>query len=293
MSAFLQRAMGRLRPKKRKTNSSRAAPARRAASARDAPVVIFGTGGSGTRAIQVLADRAGYFMGTNLNRPGDSLDIGQFMRRWLNRYLVESKWVERMWRGSDEAGFGHPRAMATDFRATIEEHRAAIPDPDAPWGWKAPRTILIFPFVHEIYPAMRAVHLVRDGRDMAYSRNQNQVRAHGRKLLGRADRGLPRPLTSVLFWARVNLAAANYGTRFLGANYLRLRYEDVCADPGGAAVELVEFLDCPAPREEMRQIAAEVVHASTSIGRWKEQDPAEIAELERVGGDALTAFGYT
>jgi Sulfotransferase family len=283
MSAFLQRAAGRLR----------AAPGRNAAGARGAPVVIFGTGGSGTRALQVLTDRAGHFMGTNLNRPGDSLDIGQFMRRWLNRYLVESSWVERMWRASGKGGFGHPRTMAADFQATIEDHRAAMDDPEAPWGWKAPRTILMFPFVHEMYPAMRAVHLVRDGRDMAYSRNQNQVRAHGRKLLAKADRELPPPLTSVIFWARVNLAAANYGTRFLGANYLRLRYEDVCADPGGAASELVDFLRCPVSRDEMREIAAEVVHASASIGRWKERDPAEIAELERVGGEALRAFGYS
>ena len=256
-------------------------------------MVIFGTGGSGTRALQVVTDRAGYFMGTNLNRPGDSLDIGQFMRRWLNRYLLESNWVERMRQGSDEGGFGHPRGMAADFRATIEDHRAAISDPEAPWGWKAPRTILMFPFVHEIYPAMRAVHLVRDGRDMAYSRNQNQVRAHGRKVLDKTDRELPRPLTSVVFWAHVNLAAANYGTRFLGPDYLRLRYEDVCADPGEAAVQLVDFLRCPVSRDEMREIAAEVVHASASIGRWKEQDPAEITELERVGGDALRAFGYS
>jgi hypothetical protein len=277
---------------KRVMGRRRAAPGRGAVSAREAPVVIFGTGGSGTRALQVLADRAGCFMGTNLNRPGDSLDIGQFMRRWLNPYLVESNWVELMWRGSHEGRFGHPRGMAADFRTTIDDHRAAIPDPDAPWGWKAPRTILMFPFVHEIFPAMQAVHLVRDGRDMAYSRNQNQVRAHGRKLLGKADRELPQPLTSVIFWARVNLAAANYGTRFLGANYLRLRYEDVCADPGAAAVELVDFLGCPVSAEKMRQIAAEVVHASASIGRWKEQDPAEIAELERAGGDALRAFGY-
>src|ERR671922_1184688 len=99
MSAFLQRAVERLR----------AAPRRAAGSAREAPVVIFGTGGSGTRALQVLTDRDGYFMGTNLNRPGDSLDIGQFMRRWLNRYLLESNWVERMRQGSDEGGFGHPR----------------------------------------------------------------------------------------------------------------------------------------------------------------------------------------
>jgi hypothetical protein len=289
VKALLQRTVERLRP---------------VASAEQAPIVIFGTGGSGTRVLQLLADRAGYFMGANLNAPGDSLEVGQFMQRWLNRYLTKSNWIEEMWRESGPEKFGRPRAMANDFRSAIQSHRAGLQDADAPWGWKSPKTILMLPFVHEMYPAMKAVHLVRDGRDMAFSRNQNQVRAKGRKVLSAADLEQRRPIRSIKFWARVNVAAARYGrTRFANGNYLRLRYEDVCSDPGEAVIRLLDFLDCPASRESMRAVAAEVVQPSASttgsrMGRrpsWKEKkekNPALAEEIQRAGADALREFGY-
>ncbi len=288
MKTLLQRTVERLRP---------------GATAEQAPIVIFGTGGSGTRVLQLLADRAGYFMGANLNAPGDSLDVGQFMQRWLNRYLTRSNWIDEVCRESDWGRFGFPRAMATDFRSAIESHRAGLQDADGPWGWKSPKTILMLPFVHEMYPAMKAVHLVRDGRDMAFSRNQNQMRSKGGRVLSEADLEQPEPIRSIKFWARVNVAVARYGTtRFVNGNYLRLRYEDVCSDPGEAVVELLDFLDCPTSRESMRAVAAEVVQPSASTRRrkgarpsWreaKEKDPALAAEVQSAGADALREFGY-
>jgi hypothetical protein len=256
------------------------------------PVVIFGTGGSGTRILQVLTDQSGYFLGTNLNRAGDALDIGHFMRRWLDRYLGKTDWIGKMVSGSDSDPFGYPLAMAEDFAATLEDHREALDDPEARWGWKAPRTILIFPFVHELFGGMRAIHLVRDGRDMAYSRNQQQMRRHAPQLLDRSQNEQPEPLRSIAFWARVNLAAARYGETRLGGNYLRMRYEDVCRDPGSAVVQLLDFIDSPAPRESMRDLASEKIRPSTSIGRWREHDRDEIDALEGVGGDALRKFDY-
>jgi hypothetical protein len=262
------------------------------AAARETPIVILGTGGSGTRVLATLACEAGYFMGTNLNRPGDSSDLGQFTGRWANRYLRKSNWIEEMWVGPSRARFGHPRAMALDFGTAIEEHRTAIAETDAPWGWKTPRTILILPFVHEMFRSAKVVHLVRDGRDIAYSRNQNQLRQHGHRVLPPSDKRVPRAQASITFWARVNLAAARYGTRFLGSSYLRLRYEDVCSDPGEAAVRLVDFLDCPVPSDLMRSAAIDIVDPSESLGRWRDREPGKTRALERLGGEALREFGY-
>jgi hypothetical protein len=275
---------------------------REATSAERTPVVIFGTGGSGTRVLQVLADRAGYFMGSNLNAPGDSLDVGQFTRRWVDRYLTDSNWIDEMRRETGQGKFGYPRAMANDFRSAIERHRTGIEDAEAPWGWKFPRTILMLPFVHEMYPSMKAVHLVRDGRDMAFSRNQNQVRAKGRMVLSEAELKRPGSIRSIKFWARVNVAAARYGERFADGNYMRFRYEDVCSDPGEAVVRLLDFLDCPAPRDSMRAVASEVVKPSASTRRrsgsrpsWtqkKEENPGLAERIQRAGADALREFGY-
>jgi len=255
-------------------------------------VVVFGTGGSGTRALQLLLDCAGYFMGTNVNRAGDALDIGWFIRRWLDRYLARSEWVERMWRGSEARSFPYPASMGADFRATIEDHREAIGRPRRRWGWKVPRTILIFPFVHEFFPGMRAIHLVRDGRDMAYSANQNQARRYAPRFFDPSEPNSSAPIQSIGFWAHVNLAAARYGEAALGERYLRLRYEEVCADPAGMATRLTDFLDRPAPPESLEEVAVAEIRPSSSIGRWGERDASEIAELERAGGDALRAFGY-
>jgi Sulfotransferase family len=256
------------------------------------PVVVFGTGGSGTRALQRLLDTAGYFMGTNVNRPGDALEIAWFIRRWLDRYLARSGWVEKMWADGGAKSFRYPGAMAADFRATIADHREAVGKRRRRWGWKVPRTILVFPFVHEFFPGMRAIHLVRDGRDMAYSANQNQARRYAQQLLDPSEWQRPVPIQSIGFWARVNLAAARYGERALGDRYLRLRYEEVCADPDGMASRLVDFLDSPKPVEAMQEVARAEIRPSSSIGRWREREASEIAQLERAGGEALRAFGY-
>jgi len=256
------------------------------------PVVIFGTGGSGTRVLQILTDHSGYYLGTNLNRAGDALDIGHFMRRWLERYLGKTEWIAKTEGGSVESEFGYPLAMAEDFALTLEEHRHALDDPQAMWGWKAPRTILIFPFVHELFAGMKAIHLVRDGRDMAYSRNQQQMRRHAPQLLDAEHNAAPEPIRSIAFWARVNMAAALYGERELGDNYLRMRYEDICNDPATAVVELLDFIDSPASRESMQQVAVEKIRPSSSIGRWREQDPSELETLHDIAGEALRKFGY-
>src|SRR5438128_2372897 len=60
------------------------------------------------------------------------------------------------------------------------------------WGWKEPRSIFLLPFLDECLPSLRYLHVVRDGRDMALSENQNQLRKHGGAFLGRpADPASP------------------------------------------------------------------------------------------------------
>ncbi len=257
-----------------------------------APLVIFGTGGSGTRAIATLAREAGYYMGANLNSAGDSHELGQFAGEWSNRYLDESSWIAEISRGSDQWKFRFPDPMAADFEAAIEAHRIGLEDPDDPWGWKVPRTILLLPFVHQTLPSARFVHLVRDGRDMAHSKNQNQLQRHGRFVLPPSDKRIPRAYASIMFWARVNLAAARYGERFIDGDYLRLRYEDLCSNPGGTAIQLRGFLDCPVSESRMRSVAIEVVRPSDSLGRWRDLEAGKIKGLERRGDEALRMFGY-
>ncbi len=281
MTRVLQRTVGRLR-------GGRPGPG----FSYPQPVVIFGTGGSGTRVLQVLTDHSGYYLGTRLNAAGDALDIGHFMRRWLDRYLGNTDWIGKEARGSGESPYGYPLPMAEGFARALEAHRSALGDKEASWGWKAPRTILILPFVHELFGGMKAIHLVRDGRDMAYSRNRQQMRRHGPQLLEPKYNEGRLPIRLAAFWTLVNTAAANYGERELGSNYLRMRYEDICSDPSSAVVELLDFIDSPAPRESMQRVAVEKIRPSPSIGGWRERDPAQLRTIHEIAGEALRRFGY-
>ena len=86
-------------------------------------------------------------------------------------------------------------------------------EPGRPWGWKEPRSIYLLPFLHRHLPSLRFLHVVRDGRDMALSANQNQLRKHGDAAAIPAD--LSPPERSIALWSWVNLTAARYGEEHL------------------------------------------------------------------------------
>ena len=249
-------------------------------TAREAPVVIGATGGSGTRVFAVACEAAGYYFGTRLNEAHDAKAFVDFYERWIDTFL------EREAKPLTER---HARKMDTHFRKCVDRHRAGLSDASARWGWKNPRSMLVLPFLHGHYPAMRFVHVVRDGRDMAYSSNRNQPKKHGRSLFGEAAAAMSRPELAMRVWSRTNLDVADFGERHLGPRYRRMRFEDLCADPRGTLQSLLAFLDVadvdPAP------LAAQV-RVPGSLGRWRTAPSDEQARLAQVGGAALERFGY-
>jgi hypothetical protein len=136
--------------------------------------VIGATGGSGTRVVVRIVRHAGFFMGTNLNVAQDALDFKDFHDRWINLYLSEKR--TQMPRAQKEL-------MVKEFQVCVKKHRNSIPDENMKWGWKAPRSILLLPFIHSQYQQMKFIHVIRDGRDIAYSKNKNQLKKHGKVLL--------------------------------------------------------------------------------------------------------------
>ena len=80
---------------------------------------------------------------------------------------------------------------------------------------------------------MSFLHLVRDGRDMALSDNQNQPKKHYQALFGDAYEAChdAAPECAIRLWATANSQVADWGERELGNRYMRVRFEDVCASP--------------------------------------------------------------
>lgn len=232
------------------------------------PVVIGGTGGSGTRLIAQVLIAAGVDLGDGVNDSLDALAFIDLYDNFVDPLLAQA--------AIDRSRF------AAQLDQASRAHRAGRHA--VPWGWKNPRSIFLLPLLDQALPGMCFVHVVRNGMDMATSSNQNQLRLHGRVVLGDVVDRLPETLASALLWRRVNLAAADYG-RSMPGRYWVVRFEDVCADPRRALGPVLAALSLEPPDLESLRL-------SPPPARWKDLDEGRRAELRDAIGDALERFGY-
>jgi hypothetical protein len=180
-------------------------------------VVVGGTGGSGTRLVVHLLSDLGVKMGEDRNHEGDSLPFAALYDRYINPYL---------------GGMLQANQLLNDLRHGLSAHLGNAVT-NGPWGWKNPRSIYLLPLWDRLWPSLVYIHVIRDGMVMATSANQAQLTKHGLAVLGSGCTNLPAAHQSMLMWATVNNAAADYGIS-MGARYLRLRYEDICHSPASA-----------------------------------------------------------
>lgn len=244
------------------------------------PNIIGATGGSGTRVVARIARCGGMFIGTNLNESADALGVAAFDDRWAKFFARDDAM-------SSLRAF--PKEMIIDFEAMLACHRASIATATQPWGWKHPPSIYLVPFYHQQFPLLKFLHVIRDGRDMAYSTNQNQLQKFGSAALTSTESEWSQPLRSMALWSRVNLHAAEYGDKHLHGQYLVVRFEDLCSQPVPTTKRILTFFGLSGDAEE---IAEHEITPPESMGRWKSQDTMTVEQMQRIGGAALRKFGY-
>ncbi|MBY0400754.1 sulfotransferase [Myxococcota bacterium] len=241
------------------------------------PIVVAALGGSGTRVIVELLSESGVYMGRFVDREtNDSLYVRRFLNAHFDALVADPE-------NSDPA-------IQRAFLRLIRAHRSGIPDEGSEWGWKNPRSMWLLPFFARIHPGLRFVHLLRDGRDMALSRNRFLLEDHGRAILG--DRRTGDALQDQLeLWALGNRRATQDAARWLGSRALQIRYEDLCAHPIGELERLLDFLKLPLARAVVERIAARV-KPSPDLGRGRrDRSPALLAATARHAA-TLNDFGY-
>jgi hypothetical protein len=166
-----------------------------------------------------------------------------------------------------------------------------------------PETGFVLEAALRAYPQARAVHVVRDGRDVVCSlleRGWLRIDREGSDDAGQAFGAHAR------FWVeperreefeRVSEArrAAWAWRRYVTAGRavpdrtVELRYESLVVDPEGEAERVAAALGTAAA--PLRTAFARV-HAS-SIGRWRRDlSPEQLADVEAEAGDLLAQLGY-
>jgi len=279
------------------------------------PLVIGGVGGSGTRVVAAAAQALGYAIGEDLNEPLDNLaftllfkDAGlpgagdaAFDQRL--RLFLRAAGRDVALRPGDvdaiESLCRRPRPGAGPVEHPVEwlqqradRLRRAIAAPaqvDAPWGWKEPNAHWFVPQLATRLPGLRYIHVVRNGLDMAYSHNRNQLHFWGEAALGRTI--VPGPVDALAYWCHVHRRIRDIGAG-LGGRFLWLDYDALCEAPLDGMVRLLAFLGQPAQRAPA---LASLVDAPASRGRAGHFAPANfdpedlefLRELGQPGTDSL------
>lgn len=241
------------------------------------PVVIGAMGGSGTRVLVTILQLAGFWMGNWVNhKTGDAM---------ATRYLLQ-KAFDRLF---EEKNHPEPQLIQL-FSQLIQAHRRGMLDSNGLWGWKNPRSMWIIPFLASLYPEMKFIHVVRDGRDMAISQNHNLLTKHGDFLLHTHHTQQNELELQIKLWCLGNRTAMQDGLNTLGNNYLLIKYESLCQRPDQSLNTLFNHLNIkPEPRVISK---AKAMLETKNIGRWKAYNLPQLNQPDMDFRAALDEFGY-
>ncbi len=185
-----------------------------------APIVIGGLGGSGTRLVVSLLGDMGVTFGGELNESLDNLWFSLlYVRRTIllrsDEEMDKLAWLftNAMRQGLEvppelkpllEEACDHDRSpvLPPDLLARAHESLLSVPGGaarDEHWGWKQPNSHILLPMLDRSFPEMKFVYVVRNGLDMAFSENQNQLKYFWGDLLLEGDIS-PTPVNALRYW---------------------------------------------------------------------------------------------
>jgi hypothetical protein len=270
------------------------------------PVAIGGLGGSGTRVVAEILLRLGYFLGGDLNKSNDNL--------WFSLLFRRSDLLDDTDEDFDMAVTLFLKAMHGDRLFTEHEKRlvsklSTTTTSDHPvswlhrradsllassertpttgyWGWKEPNTHVIVDRLFRKIPQMKYIHVVRNGLDMAFSSNQNQLHLWGPKLLGEMHSDLRR--ASLKYWRFTNERVID----FFGVDspqFLLLNFDLLCQNPAREIERLLMFLGQEHSLLLIRELSR-IPRAPDSTGRFKKHglqlfDPDDVSYVRSLGFD--------
>ncbi len=258
------------------------------------PVIVFNKSHSGSRLLAALLRGQGIFMGSVLNESLDALPFLPLVEHLVLNYYPD---FQPLWRRATL-----PEPVQTLLAAALDAHLATHP-PGAPWGWKLCETGYILPLLAALFPKARYLHLIRDGRDVAFCDHVAPEQPFWRKIYFGADtmqswRGMSLTQAtyerrSYLYNARHWQESVRVGRAFgamLGSAYREVRYEALCADLPAEGRKLMEWLGLPTDEAALAALAARV--DPSSIGKHRRYKRSWQRAVQGVVEPTLLACGY-
>ena len=163
------------------------------------------------------------------------------------------------------------------------------------WGDKTPRYVMHLPFLSNLFPEARFVHLVRDGRNVALS-------------YAKVPFGPKTAPKAAALWAERVTTGVREGRPLGNHRYIELPYEGFVESPEEELKRLCDFLELEfeASMLDYTEMGEKVLFEKAStfnphvfekptpgVRSWETEMPARQVKLfEAVAGEALDLFGY-
>ena len=319
-----------IRRKRRKQALKRARKERRAAKRarelenRPAPVpFVVGVNRSGTTLLRMMLDShpdlaippethfipALFDAVKERRKAGDRMSAAEVVdflvqhRRWGDFGLDEAVLLERIEKDKKV----RPKNVLRAFYQLYAENQGKTR-----YGDKTPGYVKQMGIVHRTLPESRFIHLIRDGRDVALSREDRTD-----------DEDMTVERHAKIWKRRINRARGQVPRI---KHYVEVRYEDLVDDPESVLRTICEFIELPfdsamlsyheRSADRLQEIARDLddedggalrpavermeAHSlvteaprSDRVGRWRESmDPGDVAQFEAIAGDLLDDLGY-
>lgn len=159
------------------------------------------------------------------------------------------------------------------------------------WSEKTPRNILYADELWRLFPDMRFIHIIRDGRDVVSSMISRrfwpvaQTPDFPETAPFRGDVTFDK---AVDYWMTMLDIARRVATRVPAENYLEIRLEDLVHDRDVTLKRVFDFLG-----EEITEKVSAYDLSRNNIGRWRQDLTADQAEAFRArAGHVLASEGY-
>lgn len=251
---------------------------------RDDPILIGAIGGSGTRIVARIVRHAEIFMGSQLNSQEDSAPFIDFYNAWIPLYL------------NKQGNLPHEiqKFLEADFADYLNQHLRNLSATDFRWGIKNPKSIHMLPLWDRMFPKLKFIHVVRNGLDVVYSRNQGQFECYKELLFSQQEQQEQKIFGrqgKISFWYLVNKLAADYGTSQMHGRYLMIRFEDLCSNRDQVVEQIFDFLEVNEPYKFITNAISEV-SSQGKTGRWRNGWIREIHNVMQAGKPGLEYFGY-
>lgn len=258
--------------------------ARRRQLAEQSPIVLMGRGHSGTRVLSRICSLLGVRMGTAEDSPAGDVEHSRLQRE-IKYIALHSLGLTR----TEEL----PPRLLRRFQSAVYAYFSSLGRPTGDWGWKFPETYLIGPYVAATFPRARIVHLVRDGRDIAFKRHltDDPRRKLGRAILERQGvLDQPQHIRAAASWAYQVDRFDEFRSTTPELAVLDIVFRQLCQAPVPATQQLCEFLGLPMT-PPLREYLDQEVDAG-KVGEHRASDPALLHDVEARVGPTLRRYGF-